>query len=115
MDNIFEFQKMDIRDLEKLVVALRTCNPDLPSIVDALHQVQTSTLPNRRNKLLSANDHPMIAVIQHLSRVLLVNEMEQTTNKHFIDMLKTNGYDVKVGEDLYGTIQTKKGIIAYGY
>lgn len=108
------FNRMDIRELEKLVVALRTCNPNLPSIVDALHQVQTSTLPNRRNKLLSAKDHPMVAVIQYLSRILLVNEMEQTTNKHFIDMLKTNGYDVKVREDLYGSIQTKKGVIAYG-
>ena len=105
---------MNIRELEKLVVALRTCNHTLPSIVDVLTEVQNSRLPNRRNRSLSASDDAKIAMVQYLARILLVNDMECTTNQKFVDMIKSSGFDVTVKAYNSGSIQTKKGVIAYG-
>lgn len=105
---------MNIRELEKLTVALRTCNNTLPSIVDVLTEIQNSQLPNRRNRSLSASDDVKIAMVQYLASILLINEMECTINQKFVDMIKSSGYDVTVKAYNSGSIQTKKGIIAYG-
>ncbi len=106
---------MDIRQLEKLVVTLRTCSSELPSILDVLAQIQTSSLPNRRNRLLSANDHPMIPIVQHIARIILISELEETPNTQFVKMVNDAGYEVFSNEKTHGNIRTKKGIIAYGY
>ena len=114
-DPLFDLERMDIRELEKLVVTLRTCSCNLPSILDGLAQIQTSDLPNRRNRLLSAKDHPMIPVVQHISRIILINDLEEIPNMHFVKMVRDAGYEVNHNEKTHGSIRTKKGIIAYGY
>lgn len=106
---------MKIHELEKLVVALRTCSHDYPSILEVLTEIQTSSLPNRRNRLLSAKDHPMFLTVQYLATILLIQDVEGIPNMHFVKMLRDNGYEVFSVEGTHGSIRTKKGIINYGF
>jgi len=91
----------------------------MDALVFLLHEIDTSNLPDEKNKILQAYEHSAVPLIHNQAAGLLITSEGNPDFDRIDELHSLHGYFVFPGErDRFGwvtaCIQTKKGIIVFG-